>query len=213
MAALDSASPSQPSGATPTTGQITGVILAGGLARRMGGVDKGLQRFRDKPLIAHVIERFSPQVDRLLINANRNLDAHAAFGLPVVRDALADFPGPLAGLHAALSQAETPWVATVPCDSPLMPLDLVARLRAVAERHGASLAIARSGERAHPVFCLCHTRLLTPLEDYLAGGGRRVMDWCSAMQAVAVDFPEDATAFCNFNTLEDLASEPERSAQ
>lgn len=186
---------------------ITGVILAGGLARRMGGADKGLQTFRGRPLVAHVIERLQPQVDRLIINANRNLDAYAAFGLPLLPDALGDFPGPLAGLHAALSQAQTPWVATAPCDSPLLARDLVSRLLAAAETHQKLLAIAKVGERSHPVFCVCHTRLLEALAAYLAQGERRVMAWCSAMGAIEVDFSDQPEAFGNFNTLADLAAE------
>ena len=203
MAAQDSVS-DFPTDA-PADAGITGVILAGGLARRMGGADKGLQPFRGQPLVAHVIERLAPQVDRLIINANRNLDAYAAFGLPLLKDALDGFPGPLAGLYTALREATTPWVATAPCDSPLLPDDLVARLHAAATAEGKPLAIATADGRAHPVFCLCSTALAEPLGAYLADGGRRVMDWCSAMQAVAVDFSDRPGAFGNFNTLDDLA--------
>jgi molybdopterin-guanine dinucleotide biosynthesis protein A len=184
--------------------RITGVILAGGLARRMGGLAKGLQCHAGRPLIAHVIERLQPQVETLLLNVNREQAAHQAFGLPLVADRIADHPGPLAGLHAALAVASTPWVLSVPCDSPQLPDDLAHRLLAAAEAGHRPLAIAWAGERAHPVFCLCHVSLRDPLADFLQAGGRRVMQWCDDRLAARADFP-DADAFANFNTLADLA--------
>lgn len=187
---------------------ITGIILAGGLARRMGGVDKGLQVFRGQPLAAHVAARLAPQVARLMINANRNQDAYAALGYPVFGDAIPDFAGPLAGLHAALAQAETPLVLTAPCDSPLLPADLAARLFAAMAARGAPLAFAVAGGRQHPVFCLCRRELRPALECYLLDGGRRVLEWCAGQGAVAVDFSDEAAAFGNFNTLADLAETP-----
>lgn len=186
-------------------GLITGVILAGGLGTRMGGVDKGLQLYDGKALVWHVAKRLAPQVDHLLINANRSEAEYAAFGYPVLADQITGFAGPLAGLHASLAAAKTPLVLTVPCDSPRLPLDLVDRLHSALLTANANLAIARAGGRLHPVFCLCRRSLLGPLEAYLEGGGRKVAAWCADMGAIEVDFSEQSEAFGNFNTLADLA--------
>lgn len=184
---------------------ITGVILAGGLGRRMGGVDKGLQLLAGKPLARHVFERLAPQVGAVLINANRHAADYAAFGCPVIADRLGDFAGPLAGLHAALYAVATPFVVTVPCDSPDLPPDLVARLHAGLRASGAPLAIARAGERIHPVFALCRREVLAPLTDYLQTGGHRVAAWCAAQGACEVAFDDCPEAFRNINTLAELA--------
>ncbi|HQC81104.1 MAG TPA: molybdenum cofactor guanylyltransferase MobA [Accumulibacter sp.] len=185
---------------------ITGVVLAGGRGRRMGGNDKGLRTLHGKPLAQWAIERLAPQVDELLINANRNRERYAAFGYPVVADRLSDFAGPLAGLHAALSAATRELVATVPCDAPFFPDDLVARLLARLTDDGAAveLAVARTPERAQPVFCLCRREVLPRLTAYLAGGGRKVAEWHATLKMVEVSFDESA-AFVNINTAEDLA--------
>ena len=187
---------------------ITGVILAGGLARRMGGVDKGLQLLAGRPLVAHVIERLAPQVGSLLINANRSQAEYGALGYPLLADEIPDFAGPLAGLHAALVASATPLVLTVPCDSPYLPLDLARRLHAAMLDKGADLAIARAAGRVHPVFCLCRTGLAPQLEIFLRQGGRRVMEWCAGAGCVEVDFDDQPDAFRNFNTLDDLAGKP-----
>lgn len=184
---------------------ITGVILAGGLGRRMGGVDKGLQLFAGRPLVSHVAQRLAPQVGELLINANRSQETYAALGYRLVADLVPDFAGPLAGLHAALSAAHTPLVVTAPCDSPFLPGDLVARLHAALDATQAGLAIAKADGRLHPVFCLCRTALKDNLHAFLAGGGRRVTDWTGAAGAVEVAFDDQAAAFRNFNTLDDLS--------
>ncbi|MFZ2971590.1 MAG: molybdenum cofactor guanylyltransferase MobA [Ferribacterium limneticum] len=184
---------------------ITGVILAGGLGTRMGGVDKGLQLYEGKALVWHVAKRLAPQVDHLLINANRSTAEYAAFGYPVLADEITGFAGPLAGLHAALAAAKTPLVLTAPCDSPELPLDLVNRLYGALRNTQANLAIARAGGRLHPVFCLCRCSLLAPLAAYLEGGGRKVAAWCADMGAIEVDFSDQSEAFGNFNTLDDLA--------
>lgn len=184
---------------------ITGVILAGGLGRRMGGVDKGLQLLAGRPLVRHVIDRLAPQVDAMLINANRSQAEYGALGYPVLADEIPDFAGPLAGLHAALSAARTPLVLTVPCDSPYLPPDLVVRLYAGLVAAGADLAIVRADGRLHPVFCLARMHLRGPLAAYLAQGGRRVAGWCSEMGACEVDFDDQPLAFRNFNTLDDLS--------
>lgn len=184
---------------------ISGVILAGGLGRRMGGTDKGLQVLRGRPLVAWVAERLAPQVDELLINANQNADRYAALGYRVEPDRIPDFAGPLAGLHAALSVAAHPLVVTVPCDSPFLPADLVARLHAALTAHGADLAIARTADRLHPVFSLCRRALLPSLGDYLVRGERKVERWCASVNAVEVAFDDVPQAFENINTREELA--------
>lgn len=185
-------------------GGISGVILAGGLGRRMGGVDKGLQELDGRPLVAWVIDRLAPQVDELLINANRNGERYAAFGHAVVPDRIDGFAGPLAGLHAALSVARHPLLATTPCDSPFLPIDLVARLRAALDESGAELAVARSLGRVQPVFCLCRRSALPALSAHLAAGGRRVERWFCSLPLIEVSFEDQPAAFANINSAEDL---------
>lgn len=182
---------------------ITGLILAGGLGRRMGGRDKGLQPFRGKPMAAWAIERLAPQVDALLINANQNQEAYAAFGYPVVPDRIAGFAGPLAGLHTGLLTCETPLLVTAPCDSPFLPEDLVARLRAALEAAGADLAVAQTGTQPHPVFCLVRREVLDGLTAFLEAGGRKVDAWYAALKVAEVPFADEA-AFANINTLDEL---------
>ena len=182
---------------------VTGLILAGGLARRMGGGDKGLRHFRGKAMVAHAIARLAPQVDALIINANQNYEAYEAFGHPVIADAVTGYAGPLAGLHAGLGACATPLLLTVPCDSPFLPLDLVGRLHAALMSTGAQLAVAQTGGRTQPVFALCRRDLLEHLTAYLSGGGRKVDAWYAALDVVEVPF-EDEAAFANINTPEEL---------
>jgi molybdopterin-guanine dinucleotide biosynthesis protein A len=184
---------------------VTGVVLAGGLGRRMGGVDKGLQVLRGRPLVAWVIERLVPQVGGLLINANQNGERYAAFGYPVVPDAIPDFAGPLAGLHAALSAVQTPFVVTAPCDSPFLPVDLVFRLFSALTAADAEIAVARTGDQPHPVFCLCRREVLPHLTAYLLAGERKFERWYSTLRKVEVAFDDQAAAFENINTLAELA--------
>ncbi len=183
---------------------ITGVILAGGLGRRMGGVDKGLQELQGRPMAAWVIERLAPQVDELLINANQNAERYAEFGHRVVPDRIPDFAGPLAGLHAALSAAMHPWVATAPCDSPFLPADLVARLSAALQTGKADLAVARTFDQPHPVFCLCKRDVLPHLTAYLQSGERKFDRWYATLNTVEVSFDDEASAFENINTRDEL---------
>ena len=183
---------------------ITGVILAGGMGRRMGGVDKGLQVLRGKPMVAWVIARLQPQVDTLIINANQNLERYAEFGCPVVPDQIPDFAGPLAGLHAALSAAQTPLVATAPCDSPFLPEDLISRLLSALTANNADLAVARTFDQPHPVFCLCKREVLPHLTEFLQRGGRKIDRWYSTLNVVDVAFDDQAEAFENINTREEL---------
>ena len=185
--------------------RVAGVILAGGLGRRMGGVDKGLRPLRGKPMIQWVLERFSPQVDDVLINANQHIDMYSVFGHRVIQDQIAGFAGPLAGLHAALSATSLPLVATVPCDSPFMPADLVARLKTELLRQQADVAAARTLTQPHPVFCVCRRSVLPQLAAFLAGGGRKIEQWHGTLATVNVPFDDQVEAFSNINTPEELA--------
>ena len=182
---------------------VTGLILAGGLARRMGGGDKGLRMFRGKAMVAHVIERLAPQVDTLLINANQNSETYASLGYPVIADVIAGYAGPLAGLHAGLEVCTTPLLTTSPCDSPFLPLDLVAKLHTALEADAAQLAVARSGGWTQPVFALCRREVLESLSAFLDNGGRKVDAWYAGLKVVEVEFPDEA-AFANINTPEEL---------
>jgi molybdopterin-guanine dinucleotide biosynthesis protein A len=191
----------------PTPAQITGLVLAGGRGSRMGGIDKGLQLYQGRPLVQHALQRLAPQVGALMINANRNLDAYATFGVPVWPDALADYPGPLAGLAAGLAHCPTPYLSSVPCDSPHFPTDLVARLAAALAADAAQIAVAAAVEdsalRTQPLFCLLHTSLLPDLLAFLHSGQRKVGGWLATQRCVPVRFDE-AAAFFNANTLADL---------
>ncbi len=184
---------------------ITGVILAGGQGRRMGGADKGLQELGGRPMAAHVLERLAPQVGAVLISANRNLERYAELGCPVLPDTLDGYAGPLAGLQAALAQATTPLLVTAPCDSPFLPADLVARLHDGLVAQQAELAVACADGRAHRAFCLLRRELLPGLDAFLAAGERRVGLWHASLKVAEVDFSDEAGAFGNINTTEDLA--------
>jgi molybdopterin-guanine dinucleotide biosynthesis protein A len=181
---------------------VTGIVLAGGQGRRMGGVDKGLQLLRGRPMAAWAIERLAPQVDEILLNANQNAEAYATLGYRVVPDSVGGFAGPLAGLHAGLLAASHPLVVTVPCDSPFLPFDLVSRLRSFLD--GRDLAVAKTGAQPHPVFALVRRSVLPHLEAFLAGGGRKIDAWYATLAAVEVSFDDEADAFRNINTLEEL---------
>ncbi len=199
--------------APPTPAQITGVVLAGGRGARMGGVDKGLQLFNGVPLALHALHRLQAQVGTCLINANRHLDQYRAFGVPVLADTLPDYAGPLAGFATALARCTTPYLVTVPCDSPLFPTDLVARLADALAREQADIAMASALEadehggapawRAQPVFCLLPVRLLPGLNAFIASGRRKIDAWTALHQTVLVPF-DDARAFANANTLDQL---------
>jgi molybdenum cofactor guanylyltransferase len=184
---------------------IAGVILAGGLGRRMGGTDKGLRPLRGRPMVTWVLERFALQVDEVIINANQHIEVYSTFGYPVIPDRIGGFVGPLAGLHAALSSTALPWVASVPCDSPRLPLDLVERLHAAAIEGRADLAVARTADQPHPVFCVCRHTVLDHLTAFLAGGGRKVDQWYASLPTVEVNFDDQVEAFSNINTPEELA--------
>lgn len=195
---------------------ITGLILAGGRGSRMGGVDKGLQNFNGLPLALHTLMRLQLQVGAVMINANRNLSAYESFGAEVWPDVLADYAGPLAGFLTGLERCETPYMVTVPCDTPRFPLDLVKRLAAALEREGADIAMAAAPEndeqgqirvRTQPVFCLLKVDLLESLTRYTQGGGRKIDAWTAQHPTVVVPFDQpgdDPLAFANANTLAEL---------
>jgi len=186
---------------------ITGLILAGGRGSRMGGVDKGLQNHLGIPLAMHALMRLSPQVGHMMINANRNLGAYESFGVPVWPDALADYPGPLAGFLAGLEHCETPYLVTVPCDTPNFPEDLVSRLAAALERDDADIAMASTtgadGVQVQPVFCLMKSTLMESLVGFTQSGQRKIDRWTAGHRCVEVPFDDEA-AFFNANTDDEL---------
>ena len=168
----------------------------------MGGVDKGLVLLRGKPMVAWVLERLAPQATEIIVNANQNLETYARFGHRVVPDAIGGFAGPLAGLHAGLTAARHPLAVTVPCDSPFLPLDLVARLRQALGEN--DLAVAKTGDQPHPVFSLVRRGVREHLHDFLSKGGRKIDAWYASLKVVEVPFDDAADAFRNINTREEL---------
>jgi len=195
--------------APPGPGGITGVVLAGGLGRRMGGgpdgpVDKALVEFRGRPMIAWVIERLAGQLDELLVNANRNPAMYAGFGARVVADRIPGFAGPLAGLHAAMAVARHDWLLTVPCDAPFLPRDLVSRMAVAVADARVPLGVARTGGRDPSVFLLAHRSLASGIARFLRGGDARVGLWYAALPRVMVDF-DDPEAFRNINTPDQIS--------
>jgi len=189
---------------------ICGLVLAGGQGRRMGGVDKGLQLLQGRPLMQHVIERLRPQVDSMMINANQNLERYADFGCPVVPDRIGGFAGPLAGLNAGLTATDAPLIATVPCDSPFLPHDLVARLAKARSAIDADIAVARTGDQPHPVFALVCARVQPHLANFLARGERKIDHWYASLKVTEVAFDDEAEAFANINTRDELAQHDRR---
>ena len=191
------------------TESISGLVLAGGRGTRMGNVDKGLQPFGGSTMVAHVLDRLRPQVASVAINANQNLEAYGAFGVPVWPDDTPGFAGPLAGLEAGLRRCATPYLLSAPCDSPFLPSDLAARLLQGLEDAGADLALAVTEENGlrqpHPVFCIIKSSKVDVLSAYLAAGGRRMDGWYPQIKVAEVLF-EDAAAFRNINTRDELQS-------
>jgi molybdopterin-guanine dinucleotide biosynthesis protein A len=189
------------------TNDITGLVLAGGRGSRMGGIDKGLQEHAGKPLALHALQRLAPQVGPLWINANRNLEAYAALGAPVCADVLPDYAGPLAGFMAGLEHCTTPWLVSVPCDSPLFPTDLVERLARAATDADAEIAMAATLDggvvQVQPVFCLMKASLKASLAAFTQSGQRKIDRWTALHRCVEVRF-DDAHAFFNANTLAEL---------
>ena len=201
---------------TISTQDITGLVLAGGRGSRMGGGDKGLQNFHGTPLAMHAVLRLGMQVGEVMVNANRNLAAYESFGTPVWPDADSDYAGPLSGFVTGLERCETPYLLTVPCDTPLFPLDLAGRLADAMAEEGAEIAVVSAPEpddqghavlRPQPVFCLLHTSLLESLTRFTQQGGRKIDAWTAQHRTVHVRFdqPGDAPdAFANANTLAEL---------
>lgn len=186
------------------TDKITALILAGGRGSRMGSVDKGLQLFASKPMVAHVLERLTSQVDEIIINANRSINEYAAFGHRVIADAIDGFAGPLAGLHVGMTHATTSLIVTAPCDSPFLPLDLVARLLRAMEKENADLAVAKTFDQVHPVFCLVKREREPHLRAFLETGQRKIDKWYATLKVVEVQFDDQEAAFTNINTEEEL---------
>lgn len=189
---------------------ITGLVLAGGMARRMGGEDKGLVELAGRPMVAHVLEVLQPQVGTILVNANRNRERYAAFGHPVIADAVGGYLGPLAGVLTALQHCTTEFLVTVPCDAPLVAPDLVHRLHDACVSGGADLAVASDGERQQPVFLLLRTTLAPSLEAYLAGGGRKIDAWFGQLRVAVADFSDEPDTFVNVNDPEERQRVEER---
>ena len=191
---------------------ITGLVLAGGRGSRMGGVDKGLQNHLGMPLALHSLLRLQGQVGSAMLNANRNLGAYESMGVPVWPDSQADFAGPLAGMLVGLEHCETPWLVTVPCDTPNFPTNLVERLAAAAQAEDAEIAMAATREpdeqgqtvvQVQPVFCLLKSSLLESLQAFLDSGQRKIDRWTAQHRCVTVVF-DDSAAFFNANTVEEL---------
>lgn len=188
--------------------EITGLVLAGGRGTRMEGADKGLQLLHGQPLAQRALDRLRPQVGSIAVSANRNLDAYRSMGADVWPDTLPDFPGPLAGFLTGLERCVTPYLVSVPCDTPQFPLDLVARLAEALDREGAEVAVAAnsSGDepKLHPVFCLMRVELADDLRSFIERGQRKVGKWTAMHRLAIVTFDETA-AFANANTTADLA--------
>lgn len=184
---------------------ITGVVLAGGRASRMGGKDKGLVELAGRPLIEHVLERLRPQVGELLINANRNIVTYSAYAR-VVSDSISDFAGPLAGMLTAMEHANTAYILTVPCDGPYLPDDLAARLSEALQAKQASVAVVHDGQRLQPVYALLDCGLQDSLRQYLLNGDRKIDLWFQSQAMVSVAFAEDDRLFININRPEELDS-------
>jgi molybdopterin-guanine dinucleotide biosynthesis protein A len=199
---------------------ISAVLLAGGRGSRMGGVDKGLQIFRGQPLALHSLLRLrgTGSVGSDMLNANRNFEQYEAFGAPVWPDGLADYAGPLAGFLVGLAHCQTPYLLTLPCDTPLFPLDLVPRLAGALQAQDAQIAMAAAPERdengqtrlrKQPVFCLLRAELLPSLQAFTQAGGRKIDAWAAQQRLVVVPFDQpgdDPLAFFNANTLDELAA-------
>jgi molybdopterin-guanine dinucleotide biosynthesis protein A len=183
---------------------ITAVILAGGQARRMGGQDKGLIELSGTPLIEYVIAVLQPQLENIVINANRNAGIYASYGFPVIADDYEGYNGPLAGIASCMKAIDTEYLITTPCDTPLLPQDLVSRMFVSLEENQAEISVADSGERLQPVFSLIKCSLLDSLLDYLDAGERKIDRWFKQHRMITVDFSDQPDTFLNVNTPEDI---------
>ena len=185
---------------------ITGIVLAGGRARRMGGIDKGLIPLCGRTMIEHVLDKLVGQVGAVVINANRNIESYSAMGHPVAPDRDDSYAGPLAGMSSGLHAAGTPLCVTVPCDSPLIGGDVVRRLHAALTDAGAEIAVAHDGERAHPVVSLLDSRLAASIDAFLDAGERKIDRWFDRHRWVHVDFSDHPEYFINVNTEDERAA-------
>lgn len=185
--------------------KITGIVLAGGLSRRMGGQDKGLMTLNGKPMVQHVLDRLKPQVDSLIINTNRELKRYKQFGFPLLTDQFGHFDGPLAGIYSAMSQATTQYLLISPCDSPFITDNFVEQLYDACQNNNSLAAVAHDGIRIQPVFALIDTQLKDSLKQYLESGQRKLDRWYQQNEAAIVDFSDAKKMFLNINTLEELA--------
>jgi len=188
---------------------VTGIILAGGRARRMDERDKGLIELEGMPLIKYTINALSPQVEQLMINANRNQESYGEFGFPVISDQITGFLGPLAGMAAAIQSCDSDYILSIPCDTPWVPKDLATRMLAAIEKEQADLCVAHDGERLHPVFALINRNRINSLTKYLNSGERAVHRWCKQQRLAIADFSDQPKAFINVNTPEELIAAAE----
>jgi molybdopterin-guanine dinucleotide biosynthesis protein A len=184
---------------------VTGVILAGGLARRMNNQDKGLINYKGRPMVSYAIAALIAVADQSLINANRNKEQYEAFGLPVIADQTDSFDGPLAGILTAMIHANTDVLLVMPCDSPLIKAEHLQKLLATRAENDADVAVAFDGERLHPVFLAIKTSLKNSLQNYLASGQRKLDRWLEQQKMVKADFSNEPEIFININTLTELS--------
>lgn len=189
---------------SPGKDNITAVVLAGGRGRRLGGQDKGLMELDGRPMIEHILNLVTPQVNAVIINANRNQQVYADSGHPVISDNMTDYQGPLAGFAAALAATDTDYIMTLPCDGPYVPADLASRLSAAIIENDAELAVAHDGQRMQPVYALIPRSLLGSLQDFLDAGDRKIDLWYARHDTALADFSDDIDTFFNINTDDDL---------
>jgi molybdopterin-guanine dinucleotide biosynthesis protein A len=192
---------------------ITAVILAGGQARRMGGGDKGLVSLAGRPMIEYVLEALKPQLENILINANRNREVYESYHYPVIPDLHEGYKGPLEGMISAMASAETDYIITVPCDAPLLPDDYVERMLARTISQQADIGVADSGERIQPVFSILRCTLYESLSQYLDSGERKIDLWFQQHKMVKIDFSDKPEIFENINTREDVKNLEEKLLQ
>ncbi len=197
---------------TSANTHITGVILAGGQGRRMGGEDKGLIELKGRPLVEYLLNNLALQTRTVIINANRNQDHYQRYGVPVIEDQLGNYQGPLAGFAAALQHVDTDWIMTVPCDGPVIVPDMAQRLLGALDKEGAEMAVAYDGQRMQPVHALIPVKLLPSLQAFLAEGGRKIDIWYAQHKVALADFSDVADMFRNINTPEQKLAMEKSSA-
>ncbi|HIO93141.1 MAG TPA: molybdenum cofactor guanylyltransferase [Leucothrix mucor] len=179
---------------------VTALILAGGQGSRLGGQDKGLVQFQQKPLIEHVLERIQPQLSSIIINANRNMLLYGDYGYPVISDQFEGYQGPLAGIESGLEAVATDYLLTLPCDGPFLPADLLERMLSIKNNSQAALTVAHDGLRMQSAYALIPVAALADLREYLHAGNRKLGRWLQAQGLALVDFSDQSKAFANINT-------------